>query len=99
MISGESGNNGDSFKFGDSGNSKESIDSDDSAQYNGSGASGDSIISYESSWSAESGESCDSGGNRNSIEIVTLHSISGNSISGKFSNSGDSKNLWTIINS
>ena len=37
------------FKFGDSGNSKESIDSDDSAQYNGSGASGDSIISYESS--------------------------------------------------
>ena len=49
MISGESGNNGDSFKFGDSGNSKESIDSDDSAQYNGSGASGDYIISYESS--------------------------------------------------
>ena len=27
------------------------------------------------------------------MEIVTLHSISGNSISGKFSNSGDSKNL------
>ena len=46
MISGESGNNGDSFKSGDSGNSKESIDSDDSAQYNGSGAS---VISYESS--------------------------------------------------
>ena len=27
------------------------------------------------------------------MEIVTLQSISGNSISGKFSNSGDSKNL------
>ena len=27
------------------------------------------------------------------MQIVTLHSISGSSISGKFSNSGDSKNL------